>query len=77
MQGTICRKINSEVTDMLIVTIPEITRMPAFEAWAHEEDDSVEVRAKDLRVRLTDKLSKPEQILARLMLSLGLRLQSR
>jgi len=61
---------------LLIVTIPVITRMPAFEAWAHA-DDSVEVRAIDLRVRLTDKLSKPEQILARLMLSLGLRLQSR
>lgn len=57
---------------MIILTIPDEVRMPAFEAVLHE-DGSVEVTAPDLRIRLTDKLSRPEQILARLMLSLGLR----
>jgi hypothetical protein len=46
--------------------------MPAFEAYA-EEDGSVVVNGGYGSVRLTDRLNKPDQIMARLILSLWAR----
>lgn len=57
---------------MIILTLPEETRMPAFEAYA-EEDGSVVVNGGYGSVRLTDRLNKPDQIMARLILSLWAR----
>jgi hypothetical protein len=57
---------------MLILTIPEESRMPAIEAFARE-DGSVEVATAVGRMRLTGKLSAPEQVLTMIALSLMVR----
>jgi hypothetical protein len=57
---------------MLILTIPEESRMPAIEAHAHE-DGSVEVATARGNMRLTGKLSRPEQVLAMVAMSLAVR----
>jgi len=57
---------------MLILTIPEESRMPAIEA-SLREDGSVEVATDHGKMRLTGKLSMPEQVLTRLAMSLQVR----
>ena len=63
---------------MVILTIPEETRMPSLEA-ALQEDGSIAIQKGryGVPVILTEELSRPEQILARIAMSLAVRMAAK
>jgi len=61
---------------LIVLSIPDETRMPAFAATALE-NGHVEIVTPRGHYWLTEELNRAEQILARLILSMWVRLESK